>query len=352
MEFNLKDHIKPDAKILLIKLRSIGDVVYNTAVYSPIKKHLPNARLTVLVESPSYHIVKNHPDVDEVLCFKKTSFVEQAKFYLNLMRNRYDVAIDMHEGTRGAIMCFLSRAQFKIGNIFAKRSFLYNKKINFLDLKPSIPIDYQVALINKIGIPMDNPQPAVHVNKAWQKNAHDLLISKNTDPEKPYCIIHPGARKYDQWQYEKFAEIAEYFFNRFNLNIILTCGPGELKQIEKLTTCLKNNTPYTFISTELSVLLGITASAKFVVCHNGGYMHAASALGVPVAALFGLTDYRIWKPLGEKSIVIHKDIDCWPCTSKTMKQVCWDGKPECKELISVEDVINSIQQLCPEYSNK
>ena len=80
LEFNLKDHIKPDAKILLIKLRSIGDVVYNTAVYGPIKKHLPNARLTVLVEAPSYHIVKNHPDVDEVLCFKKHLFLSKLNF--------------------------------------------------------------------------------------------------------------------------------------------------------------------------------------------------------------------------------------------------------------------------------
>ena len=63
MEFHIKDHIKPDAKILLIKLRSIGDVVYNTAVYTPIKKHLPNANLTVLVESASYDIVKNHVSV-------------------------------------------------------------------------------------------------------------------------------------------------------------------------------------------------------------------------------------------------------------------------------------------------
>ena len=352
MEFNLKDHIKPDAKILLIKLRSIGDVVYNTAVYEPIKKHLPNARLTVLVESPSYDIVKNHPSVDEVLCFKKTSFIEQFKFYLSLILNNYDVAIDMHEGTRGAVMCFLTRAQFKIGNVFAKRSFLYNKKIDFADLKPAIPIDYQVALIKKLGIPMENPQPFINVSETWKKSANELLISKNTDPEKPYCIIHPGARKYDQWQYEKFAKIAEYFFNRFNLNVILTCGPGEVEQIEKLKKYLKKQIPYTFISTELSILLGITASAKFVVCHNGGYMHATSAIGVPVTALFGLTDYRIWKPLGEKSAVLHKDIDCWPCTSKTMKQICWDGKPECKELISSEDVIKSIQQLCPEYSDK
>ena len=352
MEFHIKDHIKPDAKILLIKLRSIGDVVYNTAVYAPIKKHLPNAKLTVLVESASYDIVRNHPDVDEVLCFEKTSFLKQAKFYLKLIGKRYDVAIDMHEGSRGAVMCFLSRARFKVGNIFAKRSFLYNTKINFSDLKPVFPIDYQAALISKLGIPIKNPKPIIHVSDAWRKSAHELLISKNYDPKKPYCIIHPGARKYDQWQFEKFAKIMEYFFTRFNLGIILTCGPGQFDQVERLTQCLSKEVPYTFISTELSVLLGITANAKFVVCHNGGYMHAVSAIGVPLTALFGLTDYRVWRPFGETSVVLHKDIDCWPCTSKTMKQVCWNGKPECKELISAQDVIDSIKKLYPEFSDK
>ena len=81
-------------------------------------------------------------------------------------------------------------------------------------------------------------------------------------------------------------------------------------------------------------------------------MHATSAIGIPVAALFGLTDYRIWKPLGKNSFVLHKDIECWPCNSKTMKQVCWDGNPECKELISPQDVIDSIKKLCPEFSEK
>ena len=88
MEFLIKDRIKPDAKILLIKLRSIGDVVYNTAIYEPIKKHLPNAHLTVLVESASYDIVKNHPDVDEVLCFEKSSFIAVSYTHLTLPTNR------------------------------------------------------------------------------------------------------------------------------------------------------------------------------------------------------------------------------------------------------------------------
>ena len=143
-------------------------------------------------------MVCDHPDVDDVLCFEKGSLWKQIQFYSRLIRERYDVVIDMHEGTRGAVMCFLSFARFKIGGKFARRSFLYNTKINFSDLKPAIPLDYQVALISKLGVPFENPQPIIHVSDAWRKSAHDLLISKNFDPEKPYCIIHPGALKYDQ----------------------------------------------------------------------------------------------------------------------------------------------------------
>ena len=114
------------AKILLIKLRSVGDVVYNTAVYAPLKKCFPDSHLTVLVERSSYDLVCDHPDVDEVLCFEKGSFWEQVQFYGRLALTGYDVAIDMHEGTRGAVMCFLTLAPVRIGHKFAKRSFLYN----------------------------------------------------------------------------------------------------------------------------------------------------------------------------------------------------------------------------------
>ena len=65
-----------------------------------------------------------HPGVDNVICFKKGSFLSQLKFYYRLFKERYDVAIDIHEGTRGAVMSFILFARFRIGNKFARRSFL------------------------------------------------------------------------------------------------------------------------------------------------------------------------------------------------------------------------------------
>ena len=338
-------NIPPKAKILLIKLRSIGDVVYNTAVYSPIKKYFSEAHLTVLVERPSYDLVSHHPDVDEVLCFEKGPVWEQIKFYSRLMLAKYDVAIDMHEGTRGAVMCYLTRAPIRIGNKPAKRSFLYNTKIDFSDLKPKFPIDYQVALIKKMGVPFDNISPAIHISSFAKIRAKALLSQNGIKDEDKYCVIHPGTKKiYDQWQYEKFSRLAEIIPKKYGTKVVLTCGPDEKAQVERVTK-LVNSSEVVCIQTGLQELGAITQGASFVVCHNGGYMHLASAMGTPVIALFGVVHPEVWKPLGQRDQVVYQNIECSPCYDYTRKSEYYEGDAECKRVIEVDDILKAVERL-------
>jgi len=338
-------NISPKAKILLIKLRSIGDVVYNTSVYSPLKKHFPEAHLTVLVERPSYDLVSHHPDVDEVLCFEKGSAWKQIKFYSRLMQAKYDVAIDMHEGTRGAVMCYLTRAPIRIGNKPAKRSFLYNTKIDFSDLKPKHPIDYQVALIKKMGVPFDSISPAIHISSLAKIRAKALLSQNGIKEDDEYCVIHPGTKKiYDQWQYDKFACLVDTIPKDYGIKVVLTCGPDEVSQVQNIIK-INQGSQTAYIQTGLQELAAVTYGAKFVLCHNGGYMHLASALGTPVIALFGVVSPNIWKPLGEKDQVIYKNIECSPCYKHTRKQECYKGDAECKRVIEVEDVFDAMSKI-------
>ena len=337
--------ISQRAKILLIKLRSIGDVVYNTAVYAPLKKCFPEAHLTVLVEQPSYDLVCDHPDVDEVLCFKRGSFWEQVQFYLRLIQTGYDVAIDMHEGTRGAVMCFLTRAPIRIGNKFAKRSFLYNTKLEFSDLEPKFPIDYQVALIKKMGVPFDHVAPSIHISALAKQRAKDLLRKNEIEDGDDYCVIHSGTKQvYDQWQYEKFARILEIIPKKYGLKVVLTCGPGEESQAESVLKLVRDK-KMAYIQTGLQELGAVTKRARFALCHNGGYMHMASVLGTPVVALFGVVHPRVWKPLGQRDVVIYKNIECSPCNEHTRKPECYDGDAECKRVIEVGDVLKAVEQI-------
>ena len=337
--------IPPRAKILLIKLRSIGDVVYNTAVYAPIKKRFPDAHLTVLVEKPSYGLVCDHPYVDEVLCFEKGSFWKQIQFYSRLILEGYDVAIDMHEGTRGSMMCFLTRAQMRIGNKFAKRSFLYNTKIDFSDLEPKFPVDYQVALIKKIGVSFNQITPLVHIPDPARQRAKDLLVEHGIKSGDEYCVIHSGTKKvYDQWQYEKFARLVEIIPEKYGLKVMLTCGPGEEPQAKSVVERVRGR-QVTYLQTGLQELGAITQGARFALCHNGGYMHMASALGTPVIALFGVVNPRVWKPLGLRDVVIYKNIECSPCNKQTRKPECYEGDAECKRVITEEDVLEAVERV-------
>ena len=345
MEHLIKEKIFPKAKILLVKLRSIGDVVYNTAVYAPLKKHFPDAHLTVLVERPSYDLVRDHPDVDEVLCFDKGSIWNQLRFYWRLVRRGYDVAIDMHEGTRGAVMCFLTRAPLRIGHKFAKRSFLYNAGLEFSDLAPKFPIDYQVALIRKMGVTLDGVKPTIYISDSARSRAENILLGHGIDSGDEFCVIHPGTRKvYDQWQYDKFARLAEIFYAQYGLRILLTCGPGEEPQARAVLK-LVCDTPVAFVQTGLQELGAITQKARFALCHNGGYMHMASVLGTPVVALFGVVNPRVWKPLGQRDVIVYKNLECSPCNHNSRKKECYEGDAECKRLIEVEDVLMGVEQI-------
>jgi ADP-heptose:LPS heptosyltransferase len=340
-----KEKLPPRPKILLIKLRSIGDVIYNTAVYTPLKRCFPDCHLTVLVEKPSYGLVKDHPDVDDVLCFQKGSFWRGLKFYWKLFSAGYDMAIDMHEGTRGAIMCFVTQARFRVGHKLAKRAFFYNVKLEFMDLEPKFPVDYQVALIKKLGASFDQVTPAVHLAETSRKNAGQILLEKGIRPDEPYCVIHPGTRKiYNQWQYEKFAQLVSVLSLRYKLQVILTGGPGEEDQSQAVIEKIKD-APFAFIMADLQELAVITEGAQFAVCHNGGYMHLSSVLKTPVIALYGSVHPRVWRPLGARDVVVYKQLECSPCNHKTRKKECYKGDAECKEIITVEDILEGVDKI-------
>jgi len=341
-----RDKLPKNPKILIIKLRSIGDVVYNTAVYTPLKRSFPDCHLTVLVENFSIDLVRHHPDVDQVLCFDKNSGLRQLDFYFRLFANRYDVVIDMHEGTRGAVMCFVTQAPYRVGHKFAKRSFLYNVKLEFGDLKPKHPIDYQVALIKKMGVEFDEISPSIHISDSSKTKANELLRAEELDHQNPFCILHPGAKIYDRWEAEKFAQLADAIYSRYQMKTLFTCGPGQKFLVDSIFPKIKNAS-YAFISTSLQELGAITQRAQFVVCHDGGYMHFASALGAPVVGMFGWTNPEIWHPPGNNTTIVSKEIECRPCNLKTRKEECWNGRPECTRLITVEDIISSIAKIYP-----
>jgi heptosyltransferase-2 len=66
--------------------------------------------------------------------------------------------------------------------------------------------------------------------------------------------------------------------------------------------------------TTLPGLVGVLARLRLLVTNDSGPMHLASALGTPLVALFGPTDWRETAPAGPAAArLVREPVHCSPC---------------------------------------
>ena len=104
----------PD-RILVIKLRYVGDVLLATPVLSRLREGFPKAHVAMLVNPGTDDVVRDHPALDEVLVMERGSLARQWRFVRDLRRRRFDLVIDLTDADRSALLSWLSRAPVRLG---------------------------------------------------------------------------------------------------------------------------------------------------------------------------------------------------------------------------------------------
>jgi len=61
-------------KILITRLRFMGDVVLTTSILPILAKHFPNAKIDYLAEPPYVDLLQNHPLISNLFSFDKIIF--------------------------------------------------------------------------------------------------------------------------------------------------------------------------------------------------------------------------------------------------------------------------------------
>jgi heptosyltransferase-2 len=60
-------------------------------------------------------------------------------------------------------------------------------------------------------------------------------------------------------------------------------------------------------------MVGVIRNLRLLVTGDSGPMHVAAALGVPLVAVFGPTDWRETAPVGEAHRLERQPVYCSPC---------------------------------------
>ena len=149
-------------KILLIKLRDIGDSINLLPVAANIKNQIPRVHLSVMINTGAEDVLKHSKHIDRLICYdRKKMKYNQSLFskiknnlglFYNIRKEKYDLVIDFSGGDRSALITLLSGAKSRWGfnhvNLLLRAC--YNHFI-LADINKMHIVDYQFSALQQIG---------------------------------------------------------------------------------------------------------------------------------------------------------------------------------------------------------
>jgi heptosyltransferase-3 len=354
-------HNKKIHRILLIRLRNIGDVLLMVPTIRAFRDAFPRAHIAALVNLGTEEMLTGNPLLDEVLVFdpkwKELPFGEHWRrewaFAAMVRRRRFDLAINLTEGDRGAFLCMASGAAYKVG-IYEKNKTLWWKERVF-DHLVRIP-DWKAHTVEKmletprsLSLPITNKRVEIFFSRDDQDRMEKLLRQEGVATDDALVHIHPTSRwLFKCWRDEGMAWVIDRLQETSKVRVVLTSGneEGELRKIDAILRSCRTRPINLSGKTTLKQLAALSRRSLFFIGVDTAPMHIAAAAGTPVIALFGPSGEFHWGPWGGGNAVIKKEMDCRPCG----QDGCQGSKrSRCLEEISEEEVLKEAFAFLEKY---
>jgi lipopolysaccharide heptosyltransferase II len=323
-------------RILVVRLRSIGDTVLSTPSLIALRRFLPEARIDILLEDWVAPVLEGFSVVDNVLTVGKTS-QSRLKTAWQIRRNRYDVAFNLHGGTTATFFVRASGAPHRIGFSNYQYSFLYNHLLSsaadFWQQEKTHSAEQQLALLGFVGVPVaDKPKSKLAVIEKLAPHRSQF----------PFALIHPTAAfATKQWSAENFAVIAEFLVQK-GLQVVAVGTKKERETLDHLRQfsqvliqCYDNLT--------LPQITNLASRAKIFVGNDSGIAHIAAAAQTPSVVIFGSSNRAHWSPWTDAPHeIVFEKFDCQPCAGYICEEF---GEPKCILSVKTESVIEAIEMV-------
>ena len=290
-------------RILVSRLRFIGDVVLTTPVIRALKRHYPEAEIYYLAEAGPAAVLARNPYLEEVIALPDellpgrtvlTRCGEHLRFLRALRKRRFDLVIDLFGNPRSALLTLATGARYRVGYDVRGRGAAYNVKIG---RSASLRVvDAYLDAVRTIGIPADDDRTEVHCSAEDEAWADSWLAERGVGGDRRIAALNPGASwPAKTWSAERFAELAGRMIEGLDLRVLLVAGPGQREAVDGLAGMAGHAIPIVETAS-LARLAALIRRCDLFVSNDCGPMHIAAAVGTPTIGLFGPSSPRIWFP--------------------------------------------------------
>ncbi|HEV2705020.1 MAG TPA: lipopolysaccharide heptosyltransferase II [Pyrinomonadaceae bacterium] len=334
-------------RVLVVRLRSIGDTVLATPSLHALRRFLPDARIDILLEDWVAPLLEGSADVDRIVTVERKSNAARIAIARALRAERYDVAYNLHGGSTASMLTWASRARQRVGYADYRYARLHNHTAppssKLWGRERTHSAEQQLALLGWTGIPVSD-RPATRL-PIGQEAAHAVarrLAASNIKETQDFVLLHPAAA-FDSktWAAENFARVVEHLAAR-GLAVVAVAAPQEATVVEAVAA--RSSAPVASL-TDLALpeVTALAARARLFVGNDSGVAHIAAAVSTPTVVIFGSSNVAHWRPWTRAaSEVVREEMACAPCAGYSCAEF---PEAQCIRRVSVERVLEAVERV-------
>jgi ADP-heptose:LPS heptosyltransferase len=334
------------AKILVVRLDQVGDLIQALPFFQKIKEKFPRAEIHALVARGTEVILWGNKNIDKIHLLQSSWFyperkrdnAERNKLSFKIRKQKFDLAYDLRGDLRTILFLYFSGVKQICSYPSAGGGFLLDA------CKPydreEHEIDKNLKLIDEKS--KDEMVMEFNIPRYEKENAKRFIVGMCNDRDRK-IILHPFSRASSKmWGLKRFNELIKRITGENENLKVFVIGSNVEKEFEKEIDFSEN----VFNCIGLFSLQGIIAlilQADAFIGNDSGPQYFAAYSGIKTCVIYGYTvNYKRWKPkvAPENFIGVSIPVDCGPCELSECNNK--EGHI-CMKLITVDSVYDIIK---------
>jgi len=298
-------------KVLLVKTSSLGDVIHALPAVTEAAQNVPNMELTWVVEEGFADIPARHPAVKRVVPVAlrrwRRNWIgaqqEVGGFLRDLRGETYDLVLDSQGLLKSAVIALVARGPVAGYDRHSAREGL-------------------AAAFYQQHAPVDRRLHAVMRQKQLFAASLGYTVSEQVDyglaqqqrAERSLVFLHGTSWASKEWPLACWQQLAT-LVNEGGYDILLPAGNAI--EAERAHQILAGHHGRILEQAPLAELMDEIARCAGAVSVDTGLGHLATAMNLPVTAIFGATDPDLTAMFGPKvKVIVSGHLPCIPCKKR------------------------------------
>ena len=330
-------------KIMVVKLRTLGDILTTFPLVRRLKQVYPKAYLIMVADDHYKELLENNPYIDQFWPHPANQLKEQdilpglwqqITTMAAIRREKIDLFIDLYGSLRTALWGKVSGAPLCMGFNLRGRKYFYTHRIK---AAYRYVVDLNLQFIETLGYAPQDNSLEFFITSEDEEKAKNYLQKHRVQPDKPYIVVSPGGGwELKRWSAPNFGLVAKKLSLKNECKILIS-GNKQEEDIVKLCAKQAGLESIPVIDLPLRQLAVIIKGSKLFLGNDSGPKYIAEAFKVPTVICYGPTDYINNippKPEFCHTVATNK-VHCQPCNLLT----CPQTRPYCLADLTVEQVL-------------